>query len=102
MFQMNVPKPFWSDAISTACFLINRLPSSILNGNIPFSTIFPSKPLFHLDPKIFGCVCFVRDVRPTISKLDPKALKCIFFWVHEGSKGIYLFFSYSQSLFGIF
>ena len=52
-----------------------------------FSTIFPSKPLFHLDPKIFGCVCFVRDVRPTISKLDPKALKCIFLGYSRVQKG---------------
>ena len=40
MFQMNVPKPFWSDAISTACFLINRMPSSVLNGNVPFFNHF--------------------------------------------------------------
>ena len=31
LFQMHVPKHFWADAVSTACFLINRMPSSILN-----------------------------------------------------------------------
>ena len=27
---------------------------------------------------MFGCTCFVRDVRPQVSKLDLKSLKCIF------------------------
>ena len=31
LFQMHVPKHFWADAVSTACFLINRMPSSVLN-----------------------------------------------------------------------
>jgi hypothetical protein len=29
-------------------------------------------------PKVFGCVCFVRDHRPSVEKLDPQAVKCIF------------------------
>ena len=31
LFHMHVPKHFWADAVSTACFLINRMPSSVLN-----------------------------------------------------------------------
>ena len=31
LFQMHVPKHFCSDAVSTACFLINWMPSSDLN-----------------------------------------------------------------------
>ena len=31
MFQMHVPKHFWADTVSTTCFLINRIPSSVLN-----------------------------------------------------------------------
>ena len=34
LFQMNVPEHFWAHAISTACFLINRMPSSVLVGKI--------------------------------------------------------------------
>src|SRR3954465_2548277 len=29
-------------------------------------------------PKVFGCTCFVRDHRPLVGKLDPRAVKCIF------------------------
>ena len=31
LFQMHVPKYFWVDVVSTSCFLINRMPSSVLN-----------------------------------------------------------------------
>jgi transposase InsO family protein len=41
LFQMNVPKLFWSDAVLTACYLINRMPSSVLNGKSPHSVLFP-------------------------------------------------------------
>ncbi|RVW64388.1 Retrovirus-related Pol polyprotein from transposon RE1 [Vitis vinifera] len=32
MFQMKVPKQFWADAVSTTCFLINRMPIVVLKG----------------------------------------------------------------------
>ena len=31
LFQMQVFKHFWADAVSTACFFINRMSSSVLN-----------------------------------------------------------------------
>ena len=78
LFQMHVPKHFWAYAVSTACFLINMMPSLVLNWAIPYHQLFPNNPLFHIDPKVFGCTCFVRDVNPQVSKLDLKSLKCIF------------------------
>ena len=78
LFQMNAPKHFWVDAVSTACFFINRMPSSVLNWATPYDQLFPNNSLFPIDPKVFGCTCFVRDVHPQVSKLDPKSLKCIF------------------------
>ena len=43
--------------------------------------------MFPIDPKVFGCTCFVRDVRPQVSKLDPKSLKCIFVGYFHVKKG---------------
>jgi hypothetical protein len=37
--QTNVPKCFWSDAILSANYLINRLPSSVLNDKIPLEIL---------------------------------------------------------------
>ena len=52
LFQMHAPKYFWADAVSTACFLINRMPSSVLNWETPYHIIFPNKPLFPIEPQI--------------------------------------------------
>ena len=61
---MNVPKHFWADAVSTTFFFINKMPSLVLNWTAPYHQLFPNNPLFPIDPKVFGCICFVRDVRP--------------------------------------
>lgn len=87
LFHMHVPKPFWADAVSTACFLINRMPSSVLRGEIPYKILFPNKSLFPVAPRVFGSTCFVRDVRPHVTKLDPKSLKCIFLGYSRLQKG---------------
>ena len=86
LFQMHAPKHFWADAISTTCFLINRMPSSVLKWDTPYHFLFPNKPLFPIEPWLFGYTCFVRDVCPQVSKLVHKSLKCIFLgysWVQK-------------------
>ena len=87
LFQMHVPKHFWADAVSTACFLINWMPSLVLNWDTPYHIPFPNKPLFPIELRIFECTCFVRDVLSHVSKLDPKSLKCIFFGYSRVQKG---------------
>ncbi|XP_073105203.1 uncharacterized protein [Elaeis guineensis] len=37
--------------------------------------------------EVFGCVCFVRDHRPSVGKLDARALKCIFVDYSSTQKG---------------
>ena len=83
-----MPKHFWADAVSTACFLINRMPSSVLNWVTLFQTLFPHKSLFPIKPRVFGCTFFVRDVRYHVSKLDPKSLKLSSLVTLEFRRGI--------------
>ena len=55
MFQTNVPKRFWSDAVMTACYLINRTPTRILGDLTPFEVLNNPKPFIdHL--RVFGCL----------------------------------------------
>ena len=63
------------------------MPSSVLNWGTPYHILFPYKPLFPIKPQVFGCTCFVWDVRPHVSKLDPKSLKCIFLGYSGVQKG---------------
>ena len=78
IFQMKVPKKFWADVVSITCFLINRMPTVVLKAVILYKVIHPHISLFPIEPRIFGCTCYVRDTRPFVTKLDPKALKCVF------------------------
>ena len=84
---MKVPKQFWADVISTACFLINRMTTIVLKGDIPYKVIHPQKSLFPIEPRIFGCTCYVRDTRLSVTKLDPRALKCVFLGYSRLQKG---------------
>ncbi|RVX16304.1 Retrovirus-related Pol polyprotein from transposon RE1 [Vitis vinifera] len=72
---------------STTCFLINRMPTVVLKGDIPYKVRHPQKSLFPIEPRIFGCTCYVRDTRPSVTKLDPKALKCVFLGYLRLQKG---------------
>ena len=87
LFQMHVPKHFWADVVSTACFLINQMLSIVLNWVTTFQTLFSYKSLFPIEPWVFWCTCSVQDVHPHVSKLDLKSLKCILFSYSRVQKG---------------
>ncbi|KAJ9707614.1 hypothetical protein PVL29_002586 [Vitis rotundifolia] len=68
-------------------YLINRMPSSILHDQIPYSLLFPTQPLYFLPPRVFGCTCFVHTLTPGQDKLSAKATKCIFLGYSRLQKG---------------
>ncbi|KAL0285625.1 UNVERIFIED_CONTAM: hypothetical protein Scaly_2813300 [Sesamum calycinum] len=63
------------------------MPSSVLNGDTPYSCLFPNTPLFAVTPRVFGCVCFVHLHSPTLDKLSPRSVKCIFLGYSRAQKG---------------
>ncbi|RVW92842.1 Retrovirus-related Pol polyprotein from transposon TNT 1-94 [Vitis vinifera] len=75
------------DDYSRSCYLINRMPSSILHDQIPHSLLFPTQPLYFLPPHVFGCTCFVHTLTPGQDKLFAKATKCIFLGYSQLQKG---------------
>ena len=91
MFQKNVPKSFWGEAVLTAAHLINRLPSRILGFKSPMDILSTFYPNLHttnnLVPRIFGCVAFVHVHNQNRGKLDPRALKCVFLGYSSTQKG---------------
>ncbi|RVW44081.1 Retrovirus-related Pol polyprotein from transposon TNT 1-94 [Vitis vinifera] len=87
LLHSHVPFRFWGDAILTACYLINRMPSSVLHDQIPHSLLFPDQPLYFLPPRVFGCTCFVHILTPEQDKLSAKAMKCLFLGYSRLQKG---------------
>jgi len=68
MLATNVPKQIWGEAVLSTTYLINRIPSSVLNFNTPHTvlqTTYPtSKILTSIPLKVFGCLAFVHNLDP--------------------------------------
>jgi hypothetical protein len=72
--------------VGTACYLVNRLPSSTLDDKTPQEVWTGKKPsLTHI--KVFRCEAYIHVLKENKSKLDKKAKKCIFIGYKYGLKG---------------
>ncbi|RVW72341.1 Retrovirus-related Pol polyprotein from transposon TNT 1-94 [Vitis vinifera] len=92
LHHSHVPFHFWGDAVLTACYLINRMPSSILHDQIPHSLIFPTQPLYFIPPCVFGYTCFAHTLTPGHDKLSAKAYKMHLLGILSTSEGLLLLF----------
>lgn len=81
MSSMNIRKYLGGEAILTASYLINRMPTHVLNYITPFENlknVFPTTRIqFNLPLKVFGCTVFVHLPIRSRLKLDPRAQKCL-------------------------
>jgi hypothetical protein len=74
---LGLSKKFWVDTFLTSIYVINRLPTSVLNNSSPFEKLF-HRSLDYSFLKVFGCKCFPL-LRPyTSHKLDFRSKPCIF------------------------
>lgn len=85
-FVSKVPLIYWPEAFQTACFLINRLPSSIRSFNSPFYLLYKERPDYSC-LRTFGSRCFPLLKGSTPHKLAPKSLPCVFLGYSDRHKG---------------
>ena len=77
---------FWAKAIATACYLINKSPTSTLVDKTPMEAWTGHKPsLRHL--RVFGCEAYAHVPKEKQTKLDNKTIKYIFIIYSYGVKG---------------
>ena len=77
---------FWAEVVETACYLVNKSPSSALEDKTPHEVWTGEKPsLSHL--RVFGCDTYVHVPKEKRSKLDNKSERCIFIGYKDGLKG---------------
>lgn len=56
-FQATIPVTYCGHCVKAAVYLINKLPSSVLQGKSPYELLYGTTPaLEHL--RVFGCFCF--------------------------------------------
>ncbi|PKU78648.1 Retrovirus-related Pol polyprotein from transposon TNT 1-94 [Dendrobium catenatum] len=98
MHAANLPINLWAEAIATANYLVNRLPSSAILNQTPFYRLHGHHPNYtHL--RTFGCQCFPW-LRPyTANKLLPRSQECTFIGYSPVHKGYKCLNSYSNKIF---
>ena len=86
MFYTNVPRYLWGAAVLITSYLINKMPTRVLNYFTPlecFQKYFPESQIQSNRPlKIFGCTVYVHIPSKDRSKIDPRAEKYILLVMH--------------------
>ncbi|GJX29207.1 retrovirus-related pol polyprotein from transposon TNT 1-94 [Tanacetum coccineum] len=63
------------DCITTATYLINRIPSYVIGNKTPYEVPLKKKPVYdHL--RVFGCLAVVSNPSRTTDKFDPRGVPC--------------------------
>ncbi|RVW83369.1 Retrovirus-related Pol polyprotein from transposon TNT 1-94 [Vitis vinifera] len=81
LIAAKTPISYWGEAITSAAYLINWVPSSSINFQTPLqaltnAVVAPTFP--NLPPHVFGCVAFVHLHKHQRTKLTSHALQCVF------------------------
>ncbi|XP_040956008.1 uncharacterized protein [Gossypium hirsutum] len=85
-----MPNVFWAEAVNTAIYLLNRLPTNAVKGKTPFEAWFAQKPsVSHL--KVFGCLCYVLVPEERRTKLDRRSMPGVFVGYSNVKKGYRVF-----------
>lgn len=77
MFQSKVPINYWGDCILSAVFLINRLPSPVLDNKSPFELLHSKAPDYSM-LRSFGCLCYQSTSPHQRHKFQPPSKACVF------------------------
>lgn len=86
LFNGRVPPTYWVDAFSLAAYIINRLPSPVLDGKSPFEVLFSCKPSYsNFRAFAFRVYPYLRDY--AANKLRLRSLPCIFLGYSPQYKG---------------
>ncbi|KAL2927193.1 Retrovirus-related Pol polyprotein from transposon RE1 [Bienertia sinuspersici] len=85
-FQAHLPISFWGECVLAAVYIINRTPSSVLNGKSPYELLFGKSALLD-ELRVFGCLCFAHNQRAKGDKFSSRSRRCIFVGYPSGKKG---------------
>lgn len=92
-FQANFPIHLWGYCILASTYLIDRLPSRVLNYKSPYEVLYNTEPnLEHL--RVIGCQAHVY--KHTTDKFDAKSTPTVFIGYPQNQKGYILYNIHTQ------
>ncbi|KAL0380888.1 UNVERIFIED_CONTAM: Retrovirus-related Pol polyprotein from transposon TNT 1-94 [Sesamum angustifolium] len=89
-FAACLPSQFWTEAILTATYIINRFPTSVLHWKTPYEVLY-NRSVDYSMVRTFGCLAFATNVLPQKSKFTKRAYRCVFVGYAFGQKGYKLY-----------
>ncbi|KAL3353831.1 hypothetical protein AABB24_018482, partial [Solanum stoloniferum] len=96
-FQSGLPSRFWGLCIEAAVYILNRIPSTVLNGRSPFQLLYNKLPsLLHL--RVIGCLCFATTLIQK-DKFSPRAVRAVLVGYSSHQKGYKLYDLENKSFF---
>jgi hypothetical protein len=86
LFQASLPPHYWAEALTTATYLLNRLPTKAVAHPTPYFALFDIHPSYdHL--RVFGCSCYPNLASTAPHKLAPRSTRCVFLGYSPDHKG---------------
>jgi hypothetical protein len=74
------------EAVRTVVYVLNRTPIKSIEGSTQLEVWYGKKPsVQHL--RTFGCIAYVRNTKPHLSKLEDHGHQMIFIGYEQGTKG---------------
>jgi hypothetical protein len=77
---------YWAEGLHTAAYLLNHLPTKVIQAACPHLALFGSAPSYeHL--QVFSCACYPNMAATTAHKLAPRSTWCVFLGYSSDHKG---------------
>lgn len=86
-FQSGLPIKYWGECILASTYIINRLPTPVLEYKSPFECLYSNIPDYDLF-RVFGCL-YYASIHES-NKFHPRAIRCVFIGYPHGNKGFKL------------
>jgi hypothetical protein len=86
LIQTSLPGHYWAEGLHTAIYLLNRLPTTVIQVVCPHLALFDSAPSYeHL--RVFGCTCYPNKIATAPHKLSPRSIRYVFLDYSADHKG---------------
>jgi hypothetical protein len=86
LIQASLTGRYWAEGLHTATYMLNRLPTTVIQAVCPHLALFGSAPSYeHLC--VFGCTCYPNTTATAPHKLSPRSTWCVFLGYSADHKG---------------